>query len=339
MKLLGTLLAAGCAMTGFLLLRRPASYSLLDKVVVITGGSRGLGLALAREFARNRAKLALLARDREELERAATDLRSLGAEVTTWTCDVQREQDVAETISAIGGEYGHIDVLVNNAGIMLVAPLDLMVKEDFEEAMNVHFWAAYRVTMAALPLLKQSPPSRIVNISSIGGRVAVPHMAPYCASKFALAGFSDAIRAELARQGVHVTSVFPGLMRTGSHINAEFKGSHAMEYAWFSISAGLPFLSIDASRAARQIVEATRNGRPELTITLQARALILAQALAPNLFARALQLGNAFLPENPGGEAHSRRKGYHCQSDVSPSRLTQLADAASPLFNEEPKPE
>ena len=302
MKLLGALLAA-CGLAGLLLLRRPVNYSLADKVVVITGGSRGLGLALAREFSRQGAKVALLARDREELERAATDLRDSGAEVTTWTCDVQRDQEVKKTISAIGREYGRIDVLVNNAGIMLVAPLELMVKADFEEAMNVHFWAAYRVTMAALPLLKQSRPSRIVNISSIGGRVAVPHMAPYCASKFAVSGFSDAIRAELARDGVQVTSVSPGLMRTGSHINAEFKGSHAKEFAWFSISAGMPFLSIDASRAARQIVEAARSGRPELTITLQARALILAQALAPNLFARAIQLVNVLLPDNPGGEA------------------------------------
>ena len=338
MKLLGALLAV-CGLAGLLLLRRPVNYSLADKVIVITGGSRGLGLALAREFSRNRAKVALLARDRDELERAAAALRASGAEVTTWTCDVQRDQEVKKTISAIGREYGRIDVLVNNAGIMLVAPLELMVKADFEEAMNVHFWAAYRVTMAALPLLKQSRPSRIVNISSIGGRVAVPHMAPYCASKFAVSGFSDAIRAELARDGVHVTSVSPGLMRTGSHINAEFKGSHAKEFAWFSIGAGMPFLSIDAARAARQIVEAARSGRPELTITLQARALILAQALAPNLFALALQLVNFLLPENPGGDDPGRRKGYHCQSDVSPSRLTQLADAASPQYNEIPKPE
>ena len=152
MKLSGALLAV-CGLAGLFLLRRPVNYSLLDKVVVITGGSRGLGLALAREFSRHRAKVALLARDREELQRAAADLLTSGTEVTTWRCDVQRDQDVEETISAIGSQYGRIDVLVNNAGIMLVAPLDLMVKEDFEEAMNIHFWAAYRVTMAGLPLL------------------------------------------------------------------------------------------------------------------------------------------------------------------------------------------
>ena len=98
-------LLAACGLAGLLLLRRPVNYSLADKVVVITGGSRGLGLAMGREFSRNRARIALLARDRQELERAATDLRSPGADVTTWTCDVQHDQEVEETISAIGREY------------------------------------------------------------------------------------------------------------------------------------------------------------------------------------------------------------------------------------------
>lgn len=326
-----------CAVGAFLLSRRPMKYVLKNRVVVISGGSRGLGLALAREFAGHQARLALLARDVDELERAVRDLESRGANVTRWVCDVKDESDVARTISAIGKEYGRIDVLVNNAGIMLVAPLDAMEKEDFEQALSVHFWGTYHLTMAALPLLKRAAESRIVNIASIGGRVAVPHMAPYCASKFALTGFSDAIRSELARQGVRVTTVCPGLMRTGSHINAEFKGHHAGEFAWFSLSAGMPFLSIGASRAARQIVAATRRGQPELVITLQARALILAQAVAPNLLARILQIANSLLPKYANGAGRLRRKGHESQSRISPSRLTYLADEASRHFNETPR--
>jgi NAD(P)-dependent dehydrogenase (short-subunit alcohol dehydrogenase family) len=325
-----------CALSAFLLLRRPVKYALKDKVVVITGGSRGLGLALAREFARHQARLALLARDPDELERAARDLQGLGANARTWICDVQDEPDVAQSISAIGQEYGRVDILVNNAGVMLVAPLEAMEKEDFEQALAVHFWGPYRLTMAALPLLKRAAESRIVNISSIGGRIAVPHMAPYCASKFALTGFSDAIRTELARQGVRVTTVCPGLMRTGSHINAEFKGHHAREFAWFSISAGMPFLSISASRAARQIVAAARRGQPELVITLQARSLILAQAVAPNLLARILRLANSLLPKYSNADGRLRRKGHESQSGISPSPLTYLADEASQQFNETP---
>jgi NAD(P)-dependent dehydrogenase (short-subunit alcohol dehydrogenase family) len=324
-----------CALSAFLLRRRP-SYSFKDKVVVITGGSRGLGLALAREFALQQARLALLARDSDELERAASDVQGLGANVKTWVCDVQDEGEIERTISAIGEAYGRVDVLVNNAGVMLVAPLEAMEKEDFERAMAVHFWGPYRLTMAALPLLKRASPSRIVNISSIGGKVAVPHMAPYCASKFALTGFSDAIRSELARQGVRVTTVCPGLMRTGSHINAEFKGSHAKEFAWFSVSAGMPFLSMNAARAARQIVAAACRGQPELVITLQARSLILAQAVAPNLFGHVFQLVNSLLPKFSDGEGRVPRKGHESRSSVSPSALTHFADEASQQFNEAP---
>src|SRR5262249_59696441 len=98
----------------------------------------------------------------------------------------------------------------------------------------------------------------IVNIPSIGGRTAVPHMAPYSASKFALAGFSDAIRAELARDKIYVTTVTPGLMRTGSHIHAKFKGNHAAEYRWFDWSRKIPLASISIERAARKISDACR---------------------------------------------------------------------------------
>ena len=332
-------ISIGCALIVILLLRLPTRYSLRKKIIVITGGSRGLGLAMAREFARDGAQLALLARDGEELHRAAADLRRLNAHVSTWPCDVREAREVERTISAIAEKYGRIDILVNNAGIMLVAPLEAMAKEDFEEAMQVHFWAPYHVTMAALPYLKRNPESRIVNISSIGGRVAVPHMAPYCASKFALAGFSDALRTEVAGQGVRVTTVTPGLMRTGSHVNASFKGDHSKEFAWFSICAGMPLLSIGARRAARQIVAAARRGRPELTITLQARSLILAQSLMPNLLAGIFKMVNSLLPKAIPGEGLVKKKGYESQSTIAPSVLTGLADRATPRFNEGPKPQ
>ncbi len=331
-------ISIGCALAVILLLRVRARYSLRNKTVVITGGSRGLGLAMAREFARDGAQLALLARDGEELQRAAADLLRFEAQVSTWPCDVLEARQVERTISSIAEKYGRIDVLVNNAGIMLVAPLEAMAKEDFEEAMQVHFWAPYHVTMAALPYLRRNPESRIVNISSIGGRVAVPHMAPYCTSKFALAGFSDALRTEVAGQGVRVTTVSPGLMRTGSHVNASFKGDHSKEFAWFSIGAGMPLLSISARRAARQIVAAARRGRPELTITLPARGLILAHALLPNFLARIFKLVNSLLPKAIRGQGLVRKKGYESQSVIAPSLFTALADRATPRFNEGPRP-
>ena len=131
-----------------------------------------------------------------------------------------------------------------------------MTYDDYQQAMNVHFWGALHCTEAVLPDMRRRQCGRIVNIASIGGLIAVPHLAPYSASKFALVGYSDALRAEVAKDGIRVTTVCPGLMRTGSAINALMKGRHDAEFAWFAALSSMPVVSISANRAARKIVEA-----------------------------------------------------------------------------------
>jgi short-subunit dehydrogenase len=170
---------------------------------------------------------------------------------------------------------------------------------------------------------------RVVNISSIGGKVAVPHLVPYTTSKFALVGLSDGMRAELSRDNIVVTTVCPGLMRTGSHLGALFKGQHAEEFTWFSIIDSLPISSIDARRAARQIVEACRRGDPQLVISIQAQAIALLNAVFPNLSARALELMNQLLPKPTGREGDAIRTGWESQSRLAPSLLTRLSDRAA----------
>ena len=134
-----------------------------------------------------------------------------------------------------------------------------MTYADYQHAMNVHFWGALHCTEAVLPYMRQRRCGRIVNIASIGGLIAVPHLAPYAASKFALVGYSDAVRAEVAKDGIRVTTVCPGLMRTGSAVNALIKGRHEAEFAWFGALSSLPLVSIDAGRAAQKI---RRSGAP-----------------------------------------------------------------------------
>ncbi|NJL32810.1 MAG: SDR family oxidoreductase [Chloroflexaceae bacterium] len=262
-------------------LREIGKLPLRDRVVIITGGSRGLGLVLAHAFGQRGACLALLARNPQELEHAAEELRAANIPVLPLVCDVRDQKTVQQSIEQVIMHYGRIDVLVNNAGVIQVGPLDHMSTEDFEQAMAVHFWGPLYTTQAALPYLRSRGGGRIVNISSIGGLVAVPHLLPYSASKFALSGLSDGLRAELASDNIRVTSVYPGLMRTGSHLNALFKGQHEAEFAWFAISNAMPFLSTDAPTAARQIVEACQRGDPQLIITPQANLLHLTQTLMP----------------------------------------------------------
>ena len=307
--------------------------SFAGKVVVITGGSRGLGLALARRLAQENAKLAILARDQQELLRAKIDLDRYASTVTTWVCDVKNESDVRSTIEEIANVLGGIDLLINNAGEIVVGPLDAMEREDFKNALDIHFWAPFNVTFASLPYLSKSRFARIVNIASVGGKVAVPHLAPYCVSKFALVGLSDAMRAELSSKNIFVTTVAPGLLRTGSHKNAFFKGQYRKEFAWFSLGASSPLVSMDADHAACQILEAVRNRRPELTITFAARLAAIAQALLPNVTADLLKLTARLLPRMPIQPENKTHTGWESGSTLSPSLLTRIADRATKLYN------
>ena len=305
------------------------------RYVVITGGSRGLGLVLARHFAAEGARLCLIARDEAELTRARAQLVSKGAhDVMTVRCDVRRRADVRIAMDRIFGEWPAVDVLVNNAGVIQVGPLEHMAHEDFENAMATHFWGPLHLMQEVIPSMRRRGFGRIVNICSIGGRIAVPHLAPYSASKFALAGLSDAARSELNQYGIRVTTVAPGLMRTGSPPNAQVKGQHEAEYAWFAIADSTPGLSISAERAARQIIEACRFGDPELTITAPARAAIAVNALAPAAVARLMMLVARLLPAPSSSEGDRSKPGRQSQSRWAPSLATALTDRAAASNNQ-----
>lgn len=324
---------AGALVAARALYRRWLEYDLRGKTVLITGGSRGLGLVLAREFADEGANVAICARDPAELERARADLASRGARVCAFPCDVTDRAQVKELVEVVTDHFGAIDVLVNNAGVIQVGPLEVMTLEDFEQAMAVHFWGPLYTTLAVLPQMRARRDGRIVNISSIGGKVSIPHLVPYSASKFALAGLSEGLRAELLKDNVVVTTVCPGLMRTGSPRNATFKGQHRAEYAWFALSDALPVTSIQAERAARQIVEATKRGQAELLITTQAVLAVKFRALFPEAAADVLALVNRLLPA-PGGIGRKRAKGKESESALAPSILTTLSDWAARRNNE-----
>jgi NAD(P)-dependent dehydrogenase (short-subunit alcohol dehydrogenase family) len=327
--------AAGAAglLAARALFRRLGEYDLSGKTVLITGGSRGLGLVMAREFAAEGANVAICARDRGELERARADLSARGANAFAFPCDVTDRAQVRELVEVVTRRFGRIDVLVNNAGTIQVGPLEVMTLEDFEQAMAIHFWGPLYTTLAVLPQMRERGEGRIVNISSIGGKIAVPHLVPYSASKFALVGLSDGMRYELAKDGVVVTTVCPGLMRTGSPRNANFKGQHRAEYAWFAVSDALPVTSIQAERAARQIITATRRGQAELVITTQAVLAVKFRNLFPEATADMLALANRLLP-GPGGIGRKRAKGKESESALAPSILTALNDRAAARNNE-----
>lgn len=305
-------------------LRGPIRFA--HKTVLITGGSRGLGLCIARQAARRGARVVILAREDATLDRARLDLGRRGANVLAIPCDVTNPHDVEQAVS----RAGHVDVAIHCAGRIAVGPMETMSREEMEASMDVHLWGAYNLAQAVLPQMKARGAGRIVNIASIGGLVAVPHLLPYTTSKHALVGWSKGLRAELAKYGIAVTTACPGLMRTGSTRNVTITGGN-LEYAWFQLGDSLPLVSMNANRAARKILDACERGSAWLVLTPQAKAVALLDRLLPRAFAKTLEIVEAFLPSR----RETPRKATEARNPISESFLVELDRRAARRNNEE----
>jgi hypothetical protein len=199
--------------------------------------------------------------------------------------------------------------------------------------MKLHFWAPLYTTYAVFPEMRQRQAGRIVNISSIGGKVVSPHMLAYCASKFALTGFSEGMRTELAKDGIAVTTVCPGFIRTGVIDHAMFKGQHRKEFTWFSIGDSLPLISTSAEKVARETIAGFRRGDAEVIVPLWTWFSARFYALFPGLSTTAIGWLNRLLP-GTGGIGTERALGKDSHSFLSPSVLTTLSERAARRNNE-----
>jgi NAD(P)-dependent dehydrogenase (short-subunit alcohol dehydrogenase family) len=322
-------LAAGALGIAFAAKYR-SRYSFDNKVVVITGGSRGLGLVLARELASRGASLGLIARDAIELARARRTIDSESL-IQLLPADVTDPAQVEQAFSTMIRRFGRIDVVINNAGQILSAPFDDTTKEDFKAMLDVHFWGTLHVSRAALPHLARHGEGRIINICSIGGRVPIPHLSAYCASKYAQAGLSAVMAEELRSKGIRVTTILPGLMRTGSHLQAWFKGEQRTEFALFSLIGGAPVTSMSAERAARLILSASARGRADAVIPLSYRQVAKLSALAPNLTIASLAAVNASMP---GPRTKFAAQGKHMQLPTLVKGVAALNERAADRNNQ-----
>lgn len=296
----GIIAAAALAGAAGLALRRLGREPFEGRVALVTGASRGLGFLIARELLSNGARVAICARSGRELARAERELRKISPDVLSVEADITRGPDQERLLALVENRFGPVDILVNNAGIMRVLPFEDSKREDFERSMDVMFWAPYQLVRRVLPSMRARGDGRIVNITSIGGLVSVPHLLPYSCAKFAFLGFSEGLQAELSRSGVSVTTVIPGTMRTGSHMNAQFGGDPSREFAWFAASATLPLMSVDATAAARKVVAAAKRRQRVCFIGIPARVAALVRGAFPGLTAMTLAASATSLPEPTG---------------------------------------
>jgi NAD(P)-dependent dehydrogenase (short-subunit alcohol dehydrogenase family) len=332
-------------------LRHTASLTGLSAVV--TGGSRGLGLLLADQLCARNCTVTIAARDGAELEAARAFLLDRHANghqtdtqaprIRTAVCDVRDREAVRDLYDATAAETGGVDVVLANAGIIQVAPLDRTGAEEFRAAMDTIFMGALHASLEALPHLRRSRAGgRLGLIGSVGGLLSVPHMLPYSCAKAAVGALAEGLRAESAPSGVSVTAVHPGLMRTGSHLHAEFGGDQEKEFSWFSALAGTPLLSMDAERAAARTVTAVERRSPRLVLTPAARAAGLVHGVAPALTTRLSTVVNRVLPSatEPEASEETLTPGASVRPTVRPVARalrkwgSALNDRAAARYNE-----
>lgn len=305
-----------------------------DKVVLITGGSRGLGLALAFAFGARGSRLALCARDGEELNEACRQLREKNYPAVPFIADIAQQSETGPLIDRVMQHFGRIDILVNNAGDIQVAPIESLTHEDLESAMQLMFWAPVNLTLAALPHMKQRHSGRIVNITSVGGRVSIPHLLPYSCAKFACVGFSTGLASELKSKGIHVLTVIPGLMRTGSYLNAKFGGHSKKEFTWFGLLGNAPGFSISTDEAASQVIVALEKKQLNVTISLPAKLLVASETLLPNTTRTVLSIVNSILPMGKKSSSLTPGKEMNPEMNSMFHAATALGKEAARTLNE-----
>ncbi|HEY5820326.1 MAG TPA: SDR family oxidoreductase [Propionibacteriaceae bacterium] len=311
-------------------------------LALVAGASRGLGLIVARELGRRGHRVVICARDAGELATAAAMLGEEGIEVHTEVCDVADADAVQALVDGVEQRLGPIEVAVVVAGVIQVGPLASLTRQHFEDAISIMLWGPINVGLAVTGKMRARRRGRIGVVSSVGGLVSVPHLLPYSTAKFGAVGFSTGLRAELAGTGIKVTTITPGLMRTGSHLRAQFVGDHAAEFGWFSLGASLPLVSTDAERAASQIVDGVLAGKAYVILTPMAKIAMRLNGLAPSFTAGLMGLMGRTLPKAPRQPRTPTVEGREARDEMEPrarsvfDRVTTLGRRAAGRWNERP---
>ncbi|NIP61724.1 MAG: SDR family NAD(P)-dependent oxidoreductase [Nitrosopumilaceae archaeon] len=245
--------------------------NLKNKVVLITGASSGIGKAAAFEFAKNKAKVILVARDQKKLDQTRSDLAKYDSEIMTFPCDVSNKESVFKMTDSVLDNFKKLDILVNNAGFAIYQNVSDQSVGDIEQQMSTNYLGMVYCTKSFLPAMISAHSGKIINVASLAASFGVPKIAPYCASKFAMLGFSEALKHELKDSGVDVTVVSPIMVKTNFFDHPSFS---EMEYSRFSL---------ESQTVAMQIVKAAESSKLEITVPAIARLAVWSKHTFPFL--------------------------------------------------------
>lgn len=305
------------------------------ETALVAGGSRGLGLLVAAELAERGFHVEVCARDAEELERGASMLADRGLRIGTTVCDVTSADEVDDWVAATADPERPTTVAIHVAGVIQVGPAEVAGVEVFDQCLDIMARGPVHLSLAVLPGMRERGHGRIGIVSSVGGVVSVPHLVPYSTAKFAAAGLGQGLHAELSGTGVTVSTILPPLMRTGSHLHAQFVGQPEKEFAWFGPSASAPVLTLAPEKAARRIVAGVLAGRPIVGLSWMTHLALRVHGLAPATTVRAAGLAGRLLPRAGRGQPPVAGRDARERTGGVVRLLTTVGDAIARRTNED----
>lgn len=272
------------------------------KIAVITGAASGIGRATAVALAREGARVAAVDLDRKGLAETASRIEAVGGQVTTYLVDVASRDAVYAFAQEIESAFGGADIVINNAGVAQVATVEELAYEDFEWVMNIDFWGMVYGTKAFLPQLRAKGRGHIVNVSSVFGLFAVPTQSAYNSAKFAVRGFTEALRHEMKDSEIKVSCVHPGGIKTNIMRNARFLQS-VQQTVREEAATGFDRLArTTPDRAAETIIAGIKKNKGRILIGTDAKILDIIQRLMPASYGKLLFRGSAGIGALTGGE-------------------------------------
>ncbi len=229
--------------------------SFRDKIIVITGASSGIGRSTALEFAKHGAKLVLVSRRKDKLDLVREELSQFGNEIMVYPCDVSDKNQVKSMANSVIQKFGKIDILINNAGFAIYGNVSDLSIEEIESQIQTNYLGMIYCTKNFLPVLQKQNSGHIVNIASVAASFGLPGIAPYCASKFAMLGFSEGLKHELKHTNIGITVVSPIMVRT-----------NFFEHKSFAKMPKYSITSLDPKTVAKTIIRASQSPRLEIIV-------------------------------------------------------------------------
>jgi NAD(P)-dependent dehydrogenase (short-subunit alcohol dehydrogenase family) len=261
------------------------------KIAVITGAASGIGRATAVALAREGARVAIADVDRAGLAETAKQIEAISGQVSTYLLDVSSREAVYAFAQEIEAQFGGADIVINNAGVAQVATVEELSYEDFEWVMNIDFWGMVYGSKAFLPQLRQKGAGHIVNVSSIFGLFSVPSQAAYNSAKFAIRGFTEALRHEMKGSGIAVSCVHPGGIKTNILRNARFLQSVQTTEREQAMSGFDKLARTTPDQAAQTIIKGIKANKPRILIGMDARILDWIIRLLPASYGKVMFRG------------------------------------------------